>query len=206
MRDLVAWSVDIATDCLADAGLGQRWQHVQAVGVRAHQLRCTVADDGQDVLVAAAWLHDIGYAPKVAHSGLHSLDGARYLDRLGLPHRVCALVAHHTGARFEAAQRGLTTELAAYEREHGPVADALTAADLTTSPTGQLVSAEERIREILTRYPPASAVHQAITAARDFLLDTERRVTTAASRPTGPLTAEGHRPPATSSPAPPGRS
>jgi hypothetical protein len=31
--------------------------------------------------VAAAWLHDIGYAPAIAESGtgFHPLDGARYL-------------------------------------------------------------------------------------------------------------------------------
>jgi hypothetical protein len=32
-----------------------------------------------DLLEAAAWLHDIGYAPGLAVTGLHALDGARYL-------------------------------------------------------------------------------------------------------------------------------
>lgn len=177
MQDLVAWSIHVATQCLADAGLEQRWRHVQAVGARAQQLRCAVADDEQDLLVAAAWLHDVGYAPTIAHTGLHSLDGARYLDTVvGLPRRVIALVAHHTGARFEAARRGLAAELEAYEREEGPVADALTAADLTTSPAGHPVSAQERIAEIFTRYAPNSPVHQAIAEAKHLLLAEVGRV------------------------------
>ena len=30
-------------------------------------------------MTAAAWLHDIGYAPAVDDTGFHPLDGARYL-------------------------------------------------------------------------------------------------------------------------------
>ncbi|MEV6968850.1 HD domain-containing protein [Hamadaea sp. NPDC051192] len=176
MQNLVAWSIHVATRCLGSAGLEQRWRHVQAVGARAHQLRFAVADDEQDVLIAAAWLHDVGYAPTIAHTGLHSLDGARYLDTVGLPRRVTALVAHHTGARFEAARRGLVAELEAYEREDGPLADALATADLTVGPSGQSVSAQERIAEILTRYPPDSPVHQAVAEGRQLLLAAVGRV------------------------------
>ena len=32
-----------------------------------------------DLIEAAAWLHDIGYALGLATTGLHQLDGARYL-------------------------------------------------------------------------------------------------------------------------------
>ena len=68
----------------------------------------TVEPCDRDLLIAAAWLHDIGYSPLVVDTGLHSLDGARYLQRLGYPARLCGLIAHHSGARFEATQRGLT--------------------------------------------------------------------------------------------------
>ena len=40
-----------------------------------------------DDLVAAAWLHDIGYAPELVETGFHPLDGARYLRREGLMNR-----------------------------------------------------------------------------------------------------------------------
>ena len=38
-----------------------------------------------DVLVSAARLHDIGYAPDVMATGFHPLDGVRYLAGLGAP-------------------------------------------------------------------------------------------------------------------------
>jgi hypothetical protein len=47
----------------------------------------------------------------------------------------------------------------AFDRpEHwsGPVADALAWADQTTSPTGELVTVEERVAEVLGRHGPAS--------------------------------------------------
>jgi hypothetical protein len=42
------------------------------------QLAAVLGADA-DLLEAAAWLHDIGYAPGLVTSGLHRLDGARYL-------------------------------------------------------------------------------------------------------------------------------
>ena len=38
-----------------------------------------------DVLVAAPWLHDIGYAVEVTDTGFHPLDGACYLASPGAP-------------------------------------------------------------------------------------------------------------------------
>ncbi|MEI2649785.1 MAG: HD domain-containing protein [Dermatophilaceae bacterium] len=85
--------------------LPRRWQHVQGVGRLAEDVASAsgLADD----LVAAAWLHDVGYAPGVADSSLHGLDGARFLLDLDAPIRVVSLVGHHTGAAFEAQERGL---------------------------------------------------------------------------------------------------
>jgi len=66
-----------------------------------------------DDLVAAAWLHDIGYAPGLVQTGFHPLDGARFLRRAGADGQVVSLVAYHSRARVEADVRGLGTELAA---------------------------------------------------------------------------------------------
>ena len=52
--------------------------HVQAVAARARSLAAVLGADA-DLLEAAAWLHDIGYAPGLAVTGLNALDGARYL-------------------------------------------------------------------------------------------------------------------------------
>jgi len=62
-------------------GMGDRWRHTQAVAARASSASPAVAPNDRDLLVAAAWLHDIGYADSVADTGLHPLDGAEYLTR-----------------------------------------------------------------------------------------------------------------------------
>ncbi len=174
--DLVDHAAHLAGGFLDTPDLAQRWAHVRAVGERAAELAPAVAPADRDILVAAAWLHDIGYAPQLADTGFHPLDGARYLARAGFDQRIVALVAHHSGARFEAAERGLVTELAGYPLEVGPVTDALAAADLTTGPQGQRLTYDERLDEILTRYPEDSAVHRAMSRARPFLAPAIARI------------------------------
>lgn len=161
----------LAAALLDTPDLARRWTHVQGVAARARQLASTIEPCDRDLLIAAAWLHDIGYSPLVVDTGLHSLDGARYLQRLGYPDRLCSLIAYHSGAHFEATQRGLTAELSTFTAEDSPVADALTAADLTTSPDGQAVAVQVRIDEILARYPSNSPVHRAIISSRHHLVD-----------------------------------
>ncbi len=56
--------------------LPRRWSHVAAVAKRADEV-APVLDVDADLLVSAAWLHDIGYAPQVVDTGFHPLDGAR---------------------------------------------------------------------------------------------------------------------------------
>ena len=70
----------LAETWLAGA-LPRRWRHVQSVARRA----AWAADrlSLPDQLVTAAWLHDIGYAPGLAVTGFHPLDGARFLRRAG---------------------------------------------------------------------------------------------------------------------------
>lgn len=119
------------------------------------------------MLVAAAWLHDVGYAPGAVDTGLHALDGARFLRAQGaVDERVTALVAHHSAAMLEAELRGLAQQLAAeFECEVSPVADALWYCDMTTGPDGQRVSVHERFAEIRSRYGPGHVVTEFIIRA-----------------------------------------
>ena len=55
-------------------------------------------------------------------------------------------------------------------------AAALAWADLTSSPVGERCSAEERLAEILGRYPPDSIVHRTVAGSREFLLSTAARI------------------------------
>src|SRR6266496_2681076 len=101
MSSLVQWASSHAEGLLGP--LGARWAHVQAVAEQASRIAPAVLPaDEREILVAAAWLHDIGYAPALATTGLHPLDGARHLEALGVDRRLCCLVAHHSGATFEA--------------------------------------------------------------------------------------------------------
>ncbi|MET7407839.1 HDIG domain-containing metalloprotein [Streptomyces parvulus] len=149
--------------------LGHRWLHTQAVAARAKEATAAVSEADRDLLVAAAWLHDIGCAPELRDTGFHPLDGARHLESLGAPARLVRLIAHHSGAVYEAEQRGLSEELAAYEREDSFVLDALTFADMSAGAAGQSCSFDERIDEILVRYEPGSEVHNAISKVRPYL-------------------------------------
>jgi len=92
-----------------------------------------------DLLQAAAWLHDIGYAPVLAVTGLHALDGARYLrDAQHANAMLCRLVAHHSCAIIEPGERGPADALS-LESEPAPhaLSSALTYCDMTTGPGRQ---------------------------------------------------------------------
>lgn len=149
--------------------LGDRWRHVCGGARQAAAVESTVSPDDGNLLVAAAWLHDIGYGVEAWTTGFHPLDGAWYLQNLGVERRLCCLVAHHSGAWFEAKERGLTGDLAAFELEDSPVMDALVYADMTTDAQGQQTTLKARIGEVLARYAPTDPVHQAIFKARSTL-------------------------------------
>jgi HD domain len=178
---LPVWACDIAQRVLA-AVLPDRWVHTQGVAAQARAVGPVLGWD-TDLIEAAAWLHDIGYAPALALTGFHPLDGARYLrDQTDAAPVVCALVAHHSGAVAEAAERGLSEFLLAEFPLNGQSGDqviALTYCDFTTGPRGERLSPEERIAEILTRYEPDSAVHRAVQASAPRLLEQCREVTAA---------------------------
>jgi putative nucleotidyltransferase with HDIG domain len=148
--------------------LGDRWTHVQAVADKARGLAAVLSPEDAELLVAAALLHDVGYAPSLNRLGFHAVDGARFLRARG-HERLARLVAHHSGARFEAEERGLVEELAAFPVEDGPVMDALTFADMTTGPAGQPMTLAQRIEDVQRRYPSDDPVHRAIVRARPLL-------------------------------------
>src|SRR5579862_9609937 len=101
MTALASRAEHLAQSLLQDS-LPRRWSHVQGVAARARSLAPVLAADA-DLLEAAAWLHDIGYSPALAVTGLHALDGARYLrDAQHADTMLCRLVAHHTYAVIEA--------------------------------------------------------------------------------------------------------
>jgi len=135
MQSTAAWAEGFARILLADT-LPRRWAHVQGVAAQARTLKSSLGADA-DLVDAAAWLHDIGYLPELAATGLHGLDGARYLrDVRHAEPLLCRLVAHHSCAVIEAEERGLAHVLTReFDPPPRPLADALTFCDMTTSPT-----------------------------------------------------------------------
>jgi HD domain len=153
--------------------LGDRWKHVRAVGERARGIGAILDQEDRTYLVAAAYLHDIGYAPDLQRTGLHQLDGARYVQSFGAE-RLARLVAHHSEARFEIRLRGFATELATYELEQSWVSDALTYCDLTTGPTGLSMTFEDRVAEVEQRYGDGEIV-DALRQATPYLVGAVER-------------------------------
>jgi HD domain len=141
---------------------------------QADRVASVLSEPERPWLLAAAYLHDIGYAPDLVATGLHAIDGALWL-RAQRHDRLARLVAHHTGARFEARLRGFGAAIAGFEHEQPPTDDALTYSDLTTSPTGARVSVEQRLAEIERRYGDGQAVSVAMRPAAPSLLEAVRR-------------------------------
>jgi hypothetical protein len=164
---------------LAEAKLAQalprRWRHVRSVARRARWAakRLSLADD----LVAAAWLHDVGYAPELVETGFHPLDGARYLRRAGIDEHVVSLVAYHSCARIEAEVRGLGAELAAEFLPADPtLTDVLLYCDMTTGPSGDYVRPADRLVEVRGRYGPDHEVTRFVELAAPEILAAAGRV------------------------------
>jgi putative nucleotidyltransferase with HDIG domain len=156
--------------------LPRRWRHVQAVAVKAERVALVLDDTDRSVLVAAAWLHDIGYVQGLDTTGFHPLDGARWLREQNFDARATALVAHHSCALVEADERGLSDELAAeFSREESPTADALWYCDMTTGPDGQDYDVVERLDEIRSRYGPGHVVTRFVDRAQPAIVAAVRR-------------------------------
>ncbi|NNN09325.1 MAG: HD domain-containing protein [Acidimicrobiaceae bacterium] len=169
------WAENYVSSLLADNP--RRLAHSRAVATIASELADVLLDDPDDrsVLVTAAWLHDIGYAPALATTGAHHLDGALHLEELG-EHRLACLVAHHGSGAAETALRGFSDEFAQFPRELSLVADILTFCDLSCGPDGTRLSLDERLREIRARYGDDHVVVRGLEADDDVIRGAFRRV------------------------------
>ena len=164
------WAAELARKLL-EVPLPRRWAHVQGVAAQARSLAPILGYEA-DLLEAAAWLHDIGYSPELADTGFHPLDGARYLrDVEHADAELCELVANHSCAIIEAEERGLADALSReFPSPGAALSDALAYCDMTTTPTGNLVSVHDRLSEIVERYGPHDVVTRFIRKAEPQLV------------------------------------
>src|SRR5271169_5904128 len=118
MNTLAPWAEQLAR-ALLQAPLPRRRAHVQGVAAQARSLAPVLGADA-DLPEAAAWLHDIGHAPGLAGTGLHTLDGARYLrDARHAGTMLRRLAAYHSCALIDAGERGLA-DILSLEFEPAP--------------------------------------------------------------------------------------
>jgi HD domain-containing protein len=173
--DQADWAAQLARKLLEDP-LPRRWAHVQGVAAQARTLAPIFGSDA-DLLVAAAWLHDIGYSPELVDTGFHPLDGARHLrdvERVALI--LCRLVANHSCAIIEAEERGLAAVLSSeFPLPDPKLNDALAYCDMTTTPTGDVVTVQDRLLEIADRYGPHDVVTRFIRKAEPNLVSSVAR-------------------------------
>ncbi|WP_405956662.1 HD domain-containing protein [Streptomyces phaeochromogenes] len=173
---LTEWAYPLAESLLAEP-LPRRWKHSLGVAERARTIAVVLGSDSE-LLEAAAVLHDIGYAPDLAKTGFHPLDGARYLrDVAQADERVIRLVAHHSCAWMEAEARGLREELESeFPRETPELTDALCYCDMNTTPDGTATGPVDRVNEIAGRYGPDSLIGTFIRRAEPEILASTARV------------------------------
>ncbi|MFD9223391.1 HD domain-containing protein [Streptomyces sp. NPDC060064] len=179
------WAMEVAEAELGSP-LPRRWAHTQGVAERAIKVRQVLGVDA-DLLLAAATLHDVGYAPRLAVTGFHPLDGARFLrDEHGAEERLVRLVANHSFALLEAEERGLREELSTEFPllDHPLLVDALVYCDMTTTPDGGRTTAQDRVAEIVSRYGDDSVVGRFIRrAAPEIFAAVERVEAAVAAQP-----------------------
>ncbi|WEB45798.1 HD domain-containing protein [Streptomyces yunnanensis] len=174
---MVDWATRVAEAELS-AALPRRWAHSLGVAGRADDLGRIFREDAS-LLVAAAALHDVGYAPRLAATGFHPLDGARFLrDEHGADERLVRLVANHSFALLEAEERGLREALETEFPllEESLLVDALVYCDMTTTPDGNATTAPERVAEIVSRYGADSVVGRFVRRASPEIFAAVERV------------------------------
>jgi HD superfamily phosphodiesterase len=76
-----SWAETVAAEHLSP--LHGRWRHTLRVVDQARSFRDVLGGDEFEVLLAAAYLHDVGYAPELTKTGFHPLDGARFVREAG---------------------------------------------------------------------------------------------------------------------------
>lgn len=154
----------------------KRWEHSQGVAMKAAYLadRLPLTSHEKELLVNAAWMHDIGYAYNRGFNW-HPLDGAVTLRRWEMP-EIASLIAWHSTAQEEAEIIGLSLALSSYPHPTGLVPDALTYADMTVGSAGQPLTPDERLTDVVKSHGRNSPQATAIHAAWDRLGDVFTRV------------------------------
>lgn len=147
------------------AGSPDRLQHILVVADRVRQSARDLNELGlvpavdEVTAFCAALVHDIGYIESLRDTGFHPVDGASFLRARGFTSLADLIVGHST-APEEATLRGLPPVIVSED----PIAKLLTYWDMQTGPSGEILTFEQRMADILSRHGEHSVVGQAMVA------------------------------------------
>jgi hypothetical protein len=171
-----------------------RLEHVRGAGTVAGMVASALSPHQPEMIIAAAWLHDIGYAPAIARTGFHPVDGALFLAREGWPDPVVFMVAHHSQAAVLAPYYGVQHHMALLEHVHGVADDIITFSDLRAGPNGLGAEPRDRVEDMRRRHADSGVVPRAIREARyRMLLTAAARVNAEVNRATRTRPPTTHR-------------
>lgn len=142
-----------------------------------------IPDDWKPMLIQACYLHDIGYSPKLQRYGFHPLDGAIFAAQQQFAQPIVAAVLFHSCA-YEAVKEERNPEmLTIYEKHDSLLTDQdrcfiqlVTYCDIQTSPTGETITFQERLDEIITRYGLDHPVSQMMQKNKSYYEELIRQV------------------------------
>ncbi|MGA8943453.1 MAG: HDIG domain-containing metalloprotein [Thermoactinomyces sp.] len=161
-----------------------RYKHILGVVRHMKHLldRINIADKLKPLLIQAAYLHDIGYSNRLNATNFHPFDGAVFAQNHGFPKPVVAAVLFHSGACESAKKTG--SDLVSVYELNTPLLDdtdwlfidLVTYCDLHTAPTGENITFDERIQEIIQRYGESHEVSRFMVGNRKNFKKTIQRV------------------------------
>jgi hypothetical protein len=171
-RELL-WAQTVARQILGRETF--RWAHTLGVVRLVQESLAVVAPEERSVVLAAAYVHDLGHVRCLRVTGCHALDGAMYVRAAGHL-QLASMVARHSGARCEARLRGLEREMSAFAFTKSNALDLLTYSDLKTDHRGRRCSVDERFEGIAIRYGKDHIVTRALRLAEPELRESVSRV------------------------------
>lgn len=161
-----------------------RYHHILGV-VRNMKETLPKLDLNEEVkkeLIQAAFLHDIGYSPKLNKNNFHPFDGAHFAQQAGFPKPVIAAILFHSEA-YETVKETRSDLFPTYSLNHDLLdeqdrlfIDLVTYCDVQTSPQGEKISLDERVQDVVNRYGKTHPVSQMMIHCKPKYQNTIERV------------------------------
>jgi putative nucleotidyltransferase with HDIG domain len=162
----------------------KRYHHILGV-VRHMQTilpRLELEQETKELLIQAAYLHDVGYSKQLNQYNFHPLDGAVFAQQAGFPKPVIAAVLFHSEA-IETVRENRNDLLPIYslnqkllDEQDRLFIDLVTYCDVQTSPKGEKVSLDERVQDVVERYGENHPVSQMMIFCKPKYKETIERI------------------------------